>query len=312
MTAEAAPPTALPRVPGLTAIVIVNWNGWLDTVECLRSCRQLEGAEHVELVIDNGSTDRSVGELQSRFPGLRVLENGSNLGFAGACNVGIREALQAGAEFVWLLNNDTIVDRAALAELVRALQSSPQAAFAGSKIYYASRPDVLWFAGGDLPIHGSEPCHRGLDEPDLGRYDEPTPCGFITGCSLLVRTTAIASIGLMPEDYFLYWEDVDWNERAAAAGMERLYVPTSKVWHKVSASSRGEAGSRHPRMDRYSMRNFILFHRRHRPRGLALALLRGWLRTLKMLLVERRPKQSAAALRGMIDASAGRIGPISD
>lgn len=309
MTDEAAAP---PRAPGLTVTVIVNWNGWSDTAECLRSCRQLEGAEHVELVVDNGSIDRSVTELRKRFPGLQVIENGANLGFAAACNVGIREALRVGAEFVWLLNNDTIVERAALAELVGALRSSPRAAFAGSKISYASRPDVLWFAGGDLPILGSEPFHRGLDEPDTGRYDEPISCGFITGCSLLVRTTAIASIGLMPEDYFLYWEDVDWNERAAAAGMERLYVPTSKVWHKVSASSQGIAGLRHPRMDRYSMRNFILFHRRHRPRGLAIALLRGGLRTLKMLLVERRPKRSAQALRGMIDGIAGRTGPIGD
>lgn len=216
------------------------------------------------------------------------------------------------AEFVWLLNNDAIVDRAALAELVRALTSSPQAAFAGSKIYYASRPDVLWFAGGDLPILGSTPSHRGLDQRDTGRYDTPTSCGFITGCSLLVRTTAIAAIGLMPEDYFLYWEDVDWNERAEAAGMERLYVPASKVWHKVSASFQGNDGPRHPRIERYSMRNFILFHRRHRPGGLAIALLRGWARTLKMLLVERRPDRSVQALRGLIDGIVGLTGPIGD
>jgi GT2 family glycosyltransferase len=262
--------------------------------------------------VDNGSTDGSVGRLRALFPDLRLIGNKTNLGFAAACNVGIRAAMEAGAEFVWLLNNDTVVDTDTLAELVRALQSRPAAAFAGSKIYYAARPDVLWFAGGDLPVLGSEPCHRGLDETDVGRHDEVTACGFVTGCSLLVRTGAIAAIGPMPEEYFVYWEDVDWNERAAAAGFERLYVPTSRVWHKVSAASADPAGRRNPLMERYNMRNAILFHRRHRPLGLAVAASRGVLRTLKLLLWHRQPVRSEAAFRGLIDGILGRTGPIGD
>ena len=299
------------QVPGLTYTEIVNWNGLRETVECLQSCSRLSGVNNVVLVIDNGSTDGSVGHLRRLFPGLRVIENSANLGFAGACNVGIRAAMQAGAEFVWLLNNDTVADSAALAELIGTLRSRPKAAFAGSKIYYASRPNVLWFAGGELPTLGSEPFHRGLDESDGGRYDDVTPCGFITGCSLLARTTAIAAIGVMPEEYFVYWEDVDWNERAAAAGMQRIYVPTSRVWHKVSASSQGKTGQRDPAIDRYAMRNFILFHWQHRPHSLPLAVLRGWLRTLKILFWYRHPRRSAASFQGLIDGICGRTGQIN-
>ena len=299
------------HVPGLTYTVLVNWNGWSETVECLQSCFRLSGVNNVVLVVDNGSTDGSVGHLRRLFPGLRVIENNANLGFAGACNVGIRAAMQADAEFVWLLNNDTVADSAALAELINALRSCPTAAFAGSKIFYASRPNVIWFAGGELPTLGSEPLHYGLDESDGGRYDDATACGFITGCSLLARTTAIAEIDVMPEDYFVYWEDVDWNERAAVAGMPRIYVPTSRVWHKVGASSQGKTGQRNPAMDRYVMRNFILFHRQHRPHSLPLAVLRGWLRTLKIFFWCQHPRRSAASFQGLIDGICGRTGEIN-
>ena len=297
-------------VPGPVHVVIVNWNGWRDTAECLLSCLRLRGVRSVPVVVDNGSTDGSVGRLRGLFPDLRVIGNETNLGFAAACNVGIRAAIEAGAEFVWLLNNDTVVDPDALAELVHALRSRPAAAFAGSKIYYAAQPDVLWFAGGELPFIGSEPCHHGLDETDVGRHDEVTSCGFITGCSLLVRTSAIAAIGLMPEAYFVYWEDVDWNERAADAGFQRLYVPASRVWHNVSASSNGPSGCRDPLVDRYCMRNAILFYRWHRPLGLPVAVLRGMLRTLKILLRHRQPRRSQAAFLGLIDGVLGRTGRI--
>ena len=297
-------------VPGPVYVVIVNWNGWEDTAECLRSCLRLRGVRHIPVVVDNGSTDGSVGRLRTLFPELRVIANETNLGFAAACNVGIRSAIEAGAEFVWLLNNDTVVDPDALAELVRVLQTRRAAAFAGSKIYYADRPDELWFAGGDLPFFGSEPRHHGLDETDTGYHDEVMACGFITGCSLLVRTSVIAAIGLMPEAYFVYWEDVDWNERAAAVGFQRLYVPASRVWHKVSASSNGPSGCRDPLVDRYCMRNAILFHRRHRLLGLPVAALRGMLRTLKILLWHRHLRRSGATFRGLIDGILGRTGRI--
>lgn len=228
-------------VPGLVSTVILNWNGLADTVECIRSCQRLAYQRNMLLVVDNGSTDGSAATLRELFPELQIIETGANLGYAGGNNVGIETAIAHGAEFIWLLNNDTTVDPAALGDLVAALQAWPRARIAGSKILYSSQPDVLRFAGGEFSAWWGSARHRGYDEHDTGQHDVVERCDFVTGCSLLIRSSVVAEIGLMPEDYFLYSEDVDWNASAATAGWESLYVPTSRIWHRVSGSSKNAA-----------------------------------------------------------------------
>ena len=116
---------------------------------------------HTLLIVDNGSTDGSVARLRELFPDLQIIETGANLGYAGGNNIGIAMALAQGAEFIWLLNNDTSVDPAALSELLSVLQMRPRAGIAGSKILYASQPDVLWFAGGEVSACWAYATHRG-------------------------------------------------------------------------------------------------------------------------------------------------------
>ena len=299
-------------VPGLVSTVILNWNGLADTVECIRSCQQLAYPHNTLLVVDNGSTDGSVAGLHELFPDLKIIETGANLGYAGGNNVGIETALAHGAEFIWLLNNDTTVDPAALGELVAALQARPKAGIAGSKILYSSQPDVLWFAGGEVSARWGYARHRGLNETDIGQYENVGPCDFITGCSLLIRSNVVTQIGLMREDYFLYWEDVDWNVRAAAAGWESLFVPTSRVRHKVSGSSKDAAGRMNAKPCRYEMRNRILFHKRHRPWWLGMVLLGACRYAWKQFVYEREPRLGIAAIRGAIDGLLNRTGPIRD
>lgn len=299
-------------VPGLVYVVILNWNGLADTIECIQSCLQLNDHHHTLLVVDNGSTDGSAARLRELFPDLQIIETGANLGYAGGNNIGITMALAHGAEFIWLLNNDTSVDPAALKELVGVLRTRLQAGIAGSKILYSSQPDVLWFAGGEVSSCWGYARHRGLNKPDIDQYNSIEPCEFATGCSLLIRSSVVRQIGLIPEQYFLYWEDVDWNTRAAKAGWEVLYVPSSRVWHKVSNSSKDSRGRVTMKPCRYEMRNRVLFHRRHRPWRLATVLLGACRYAWDQVVFEGNPRQGWAALRGMVDGLLNRTGPIRD
>jgi GT2 family glycosyltransferase len=299
-------------VPGLVCTVILNWNGLADTVACIRSCQQVAYPHNTLLVVDNGSTDGSVAGLRGLFPDLRIIETGANLGYAGGCNAGIEIALAYGAEFIWLLNNDTTVDPEALGELVATLQARPKAGIAGSKIFYATRPDVIWFGGGEVSARWGYVRHRGQDEIDVGQHDDVTPCDFITGCSLLIRSHVVSQIGLMREDYFLYWEDVDWNARAVVAGWESLFVPTSRVWHRVSGSSKDAVGLTSTKPCRYEMRNRILFHRRHLPWRLGMVVLGACRYAMEQFVCECKPRLGIAAIRGMVDGLLNRTGPIRD
>ena len=136
---------------------------------------------------------------------------------------------------MWLLNNDTTVEPRALSALVEAVVADPDAGIAGSKITYFDHPDVLWYAGGEFTPAGPVR-HRGLDEPDTGQYDRPEETGFVTGCSLFTTADVIERLGLLAEEYFLYWEEADFDWRVHAAGYKLLYVPGSVVRHKVARS----------------------------------------------------------------------------
>lgn len=290
----------------LVCVILVNWNGWRDTVKCLESCASLTYPHFELIVVDNGSSDDSVNRLRERFPELRIIETGANLGFAGGNNAGMHAALGMGASFIWLLNNDTVVEPAALSALVNVLRDDPSVGFAASKIYYEDQPGTMWYAGGYLsPIWGWSR-HRGVDEPDDGQYDELGSVDFATGCSLLARARAVTSIGPMDERYFLYWEDIDWSARARTAGWRIIYVPGSRIWHKLGGST--ASGRRHIQW-RYEGRNRLLFYRRHRPAALAWITLSTLLNAV-YLVTRGRPTDGLSLVQGVFDAARGRTGII--
>jgi len=287
-------------------IILVNWNGWQDTLACVESCRTLSYPNFEMVVIDNGSTDDSVARIRKRFPDVRIITAGANLGFAGGNNLGITWALERGASYVWLLNNDTVVEETSLSALVEALERNPSAGIVGSKIYFFDRPATLWFAGGFVSPSRGWTYHRGEGERDNGQYDSEEDIDYATGASLLVRREAVEQIGPMSEDYFLYWEETDWCERARQAGWRVVYVPTSRIWHKVGASI---ADDRSHLRARYEGRNRVLFYQRNRPRetarvaGFALA-------SALSLMLRGRPQSGLSLARGVFDAFSHRIGAI--
>lgn len=265
-------------------IVIVNWNGKDDTVVALDSLKKIDkrGYDLSVFVVDNGSTNDSVGVINKAHPWVTLIETGKNLGFTGGNNIGIKEALRQKADFVWLLNNDTIADKDALS-IVRAFDDQ-RVGVAGSKIYFApgheyhkdrytkkDRGKVIWYAGGIVDWANMYASHRGVDEVDSGQYDKEEETAFITGCSMIVRREVFENIGLLDDAYYLYLEDLDFCLRAKRAGYKLLYCPKSIIWH-INAGSSGGAGN--PLHDYYLTRNRLRIGMRYAPGRTKFALLK--------------------------------------
>lgn len=225
----------------LVYIIILNWNGWQDTMACVESCASLSWPNCRVIIVDNDSSDGSEDVLRQHFPELEIIQTGENLGFAGGNNAGIRRAFEHGADYVWLLNNDTVVDSLSLTTMVNAMETVPLAAIAGSMVYYHDTPNKIWFAGGNWEKGRLRLRHRGAYQLDEGQFDEPCELGSVTGCSMLIRAVALRDLGLLEESYFLYWEDTELCARAGMKKYKIIFVPASHVWHKVSSTT--QAGS---------------------------------------------------------------------
>lgn len=242
-------------------IVVLNWNRASDTVECVDSLQSLAYPNFEIVVIDNASSDGSVSALQNKFPALKVIQNSRNLGYAGGNNVGVRYALDHGADYVLLLNNDTVVDRDLVRDLVSAMQREPQAGIVCPLIYDYRDPTKVWFAGSSINWATGESPHWGLGERDNGQFNRVIEVDRVTGCAMMVSRSVFERVGLFDPDYFLYYEDVDLCVRAAKAGFKSYCVQTAKVWHKESSSTGASQGS--DLHAYYHTRNRLLFLRKH-------------------------------------------------
>jgi GT2 family glycosyltransferase len=220
-------------------VIVLTWNGLSDTRECVQSLFRLSGPPPRIYVVDNGSSDGSVGRLREEFADrIALIANPRNLLYAGGNNVGILRAMSDGCTHLLLLNNDTTVDAALLDVLTRASAEHEDAVLC-PKIYYADRPDTLWYAGGTLSLRRARVAHRGIRQRDRGQFERLEETGWATGCALFAPRRIYETVGLLDESFRLYCEDLDYCLRARAAGFRILYVPEAKVWHKVSASLGG-------------------------------------------------------------------------
>ena len=266
-----------PRV----AVVILNWNGKDDTLACLQSVNKSDYSNYRVVVVDNGSTDSSVVAIKRRFPDVVVLETGRNLGFAGGNNVGIRYASDTAADYVFLLNNDTVIASDLIDALVNASISLPERSILGPKIYFHSDPHSLWFAGGRWLPAKLRFSHVAYRKPDSRSNSQLSETDYVTGCALFARTSAFDAVGLLDERFFLTYEETDWCYRAKDLGYRCFVVPAARVWHKVSVSF---GGAQSPMVAYFMTRNRLLWGRKHLSRRDRLSLyLQSW-RTLRRIL----------------------------
>lgn len=264
--------------------IIVNWNGKNDTMQCLASLKDARKKNPFlsVLVIDNGSSDGSVEAMKKKYAWVRYICLEKNLGFSGANNVGIEYAQKEHIPYIWLLNNDTVVNPST-ADAVRVFDD-PLVGGVGSKIYFYKgcefhknqyTPDeqgkVLWYAGGIIDWQNMLAFHRGVDEVDHGQYDSIVETDYITGCSFFIRTDVTKKIGFFDESYFMYMEDLDYSLRIQKAGWKTLYDPCSVVYHKNAASSGGSGSKFH---EYYQTRNRLLVAMKYAPFKTKAALVR--------------------------------------
>jgi hypothetical protein len=281
--------------------VILNTNRRADTLECLSSLAAGTYRNHTALVLDNHSSDGSVPAIREAFPDVEVIELEQNLGYAGNNNIGIRAALDRGAEWVFVLNEDTVLAPDCLESLIRAAESDPRIGIVGPMVYHHDEPEVIQSAGGRIGRYW-ESQHLGVNEQDRNQFVQPHEVDWISGCGILVRREAIDQVGVIDLRYFYYWEETEWCLRAGRAGWRVVHVPQAKMWHKgVQRDYRPKATVTY-----YSTRNRLLTMAKHR------APLRVWvgvwfwmIRTLGSWSV--RPKWKSirdhrnAMWRGIVD-----------
>jgi GT2 family glycosyltransferase len=265
----------------------------------------------VVVCVDNGSTDGTAAAVRGRHPDVHVIENERNLGFSGGHNAGIRWALERGAEWVVLVNNDAAIAPDAIAAFEAASRRHPRAGILAGKLYAAGDPEVVEFAGQRYPAWlGYSGRGRGEGRRDGPRYSREGPTDRANGALMAVSRKAIDAVGLLDETLFAYVEDVDLSLRVREAVLEVVFVPGARAWHKLAASTGGGASTHNLY---YGTRNTIVVCERHRSLPAPLAWLRrgvvGATFALHALGRPNRREALRAVRDGYRDARAGRMGP---
>ena len=351
------------------AIIILNWNGWKDTIECLESVFRNTYPNYQVIVIDNGSTNSSIEKIKAWAEGkqkvltpeathplyhlshppikkpipyiyynredaekggsfqkehilikkwkieknnkslfnntttyhpLILIQTGENLGFAGGNNIGIRYLLKKGYfNYIWLLNNDTVIDKDALAEMVKLEKSNKNVGMVGSKILYYDKPNIIQALGGTEKITwktaGKHICDFKKDQLKFNNDFEIK--GYIYGTSLLVREEVVKIVGIFDENYFMLMEETDWCFRVLKKGWKLFCCGKSKIWHKVSSSTKkGEEKSIFGRKSErsslnnftikgyYSTRNYLYFTKKHFNKCITLSCIYLFLNIFKQFI----------------------------
>lgn len=291
-----------PRV----SIIILNWNGWRDTIECLESLYRITYSNYDVILVDNASQNDSIEKIKEYAEGkikvsskffkynphnkpikvfeiseenarqgrlnrplyekydvdrrMILIKNKDNYGFAGGNNIGMRFALSVlNPSYVLLLNNDVVVDRDFLKELIKTANGDMEIGIVGPNILYYDNPEVITFIGGKLDCSSGRIHHPLLDR-NLG-YSNPIDnidLDYLSGCGLLIKSQVIFDVGLLNDRYFLYYEDTEFGLRVKKKGYAIAFVPNAKVWHKVSKST-----SRSEISEYYATRNKMLLIREH-------------------------------------------------
>ncbi|MCR4322884.1 MAG: glycosyltransferase family 2 protein [Candidatus Azambacteria bacterium] len=303
-------------MPPRVAIIVLNYNGTADTLECLRSLTHCTYKNFSVIVVDNASVDADAFAhvVRTEFPHAHIISCSENTGFAGGNNAGIRYALEQGNEYVLLLNNDTTVAPDFIEHVIAAAESDARMGIVGAKIYFHAEPDHIWFNGADFSwVDGGKHYQYGErdNEPNETVVSSTT---FVTGCAMLISRAVIEKIGLLEEAFFMYYEDIDYCLRAKRAGFTSCVAPGAHVWHKVSRASTAMGM---PRIHYYHIRNALLLTMRN-----ASISVRGGVyiwsvfhyakQIIKRVVMPKIRETSTMIIRGIEDFWRGRFGKLQE
>ena len=296
----------------LVISVVLSSNHREDTLECLTTLQHNTYPNHRIILLDNASTDGTVEAVRSQLPAVQIIELPYNLGYAGNNNVGIEAAVRQGADWIFVLNEDTVLASDCIHRLVAAGECDPTIGIVGPMVYHHDEPAVIQTAGGRLDKYYRE-WHLGQNEPDRGQFQQPQPVEWISGCGIMVRRAVIEQVGAIDVRFFYYVEELEWCVRASKAGWRILQVPQAKLWHKgVQRNYQPK-----PSMFYYATRNHLLLLLKHNAAPLAWIVTWGqFIRTLASWTL--KPKWRAkreyrdAMWRGMVDFVQHRWGQMPE
>ena len=290
-------PSAVSVADPLVHVVVLNLNGARDTEACLQSLAALDYPRFRTVVVDNGSADDSAALIRAAFPAVDVLETGVNLGFGGGANVGIRHALEEGADAVWLFNNDAVAQPGALTALVETADANPRAGIVGSAVYRFDNPAELEAWGG-----GTYSSLLGI-ATSTTRPVAASELAFITGASMFCTRALVEDVGLFDESYFLYMEDADLCHRARQRGWELAVAGSSVVFHKGGRTAQ-ETTERSGAADRFQAEGGGIFIGKHSgPAIVVAAPVR-----LSGIVVRRVRRRQLRSIPGVVGSFVSGVG----
>ncbi len=238
--------------------VILNTNRREDTLACLASLTESTYENHQIIVLDNTSTDGSVEAIRRQFHDVQLIELAENKGYAGNNNVGVEAALAQGADWVFVLNEDTILHPDCLDQMMKVAQSDARIGVLGPMVYHHNEPKVIQSAGGFINRYW-EASHIGENEPDHKQFVNPHDVDWISGCAILVKREVIEQVGSLDERFFYYWEETEWCLRARKKKWRIVQVPQARLWHKGVVRDYQPS----PNVTYYATRNRLLTLKKH-------------------------------------------------
>ncbi len=242
----------------LVMIIVLTWNNFKDTAECLQSLQKIDYPNYRVVLIDNGSEDDSIDKIRLLYPELTIIENKKNLGYAGGNNVGIKYATSERAEYILLLNNDLIVEESLVSEFIRVSEQYRDAGILGGSNYYYDKRNMIQFSDGIIDWKRGNVIDTTRHKIDKGQFERVREVDTVAGSCLFIPTKIIKQIGLLDIRYFLNFEETDWCLRVKKAGYRVYSCLAAKVWHKVSVSGKKRKAGINI-LKYYSVRNKFLF-----------------------------------------------------
>lgn len=286
------------------AIISVNYNGLRDTIDCIQSIEKSTVQSQI-VVVDNASKKNEAEIISKKFPEVKAIRSETNGGFSAGNNIGIQWALDQGYDYIALLNNDTVIAPDMLELLC---QNTSDHSVSVPKMLYFSRPDVIWYGGGRINRKTGNAEHIDMNQKDPGDTTV-RKCDFATGCCIMVPASVFQKVGMLDEKFFMYCEDTEFCLRLKEHGISINYVPSAKLWHKISQATGGDESAF---SIYYMTRNRILCLRDHKKVFSYVALsFTVATRIIRMIQMALKGKSEWKAFqKGVLDGLRGVIGKV--